>query len=260
MDADALLTQLGRTLRERRAARSWSRRELAEKSGVSERFLADVESGRGNLSVRKLALIATALDTTPAVLLEPASLQALGARSISLLGLRGAGKSTVGRLLAEQLGRRFVELDREIERTTGLRVGQIFELNGERYFREAERGVLRRLLDDSDQPLVIATGGGLVTDRETYELLRARTATVWLRARPEDHWRRVVAQGDTRPMDGQEQAFDALCRILIEREPAYALAALTIDTTDREPEILADDIARRFGDRATPKPTAPTPG
>ena len=149
---------------------------------------------------------------------------------IALLGLRGAGKSAVGRRLARELGLDFVELDHEVEREAGLSVAEIFELHGESSFRRRERETLRRILSERER-LVLATGGGIVTEPETFELVRRHCRTVWLRATPEEHWRRVVAQGDLRPMEGNRRAFDDLCAILEEREPLYERAELTLDTS-----------------------------
>ena len=244
-EAQALLTALGNEVRRRRLARGWSRRELSERTGISERFLADVETGRANPSVVKLCELAATLETDPATLIGGAPV-ATAIERVALLGLRGAGKSAVGHALAAMLGRPFIELDAEIERKTGLALDQIFELNGAAYFRRVERETLRRLLDDGPRPCVLATGGGLVTEPETFALLRDHAHTVWLKARPEDHWRRVVAQGDTRPMAGQDAAFDAMCRILRERERDYRLAEITLDTTERSPEELARELAARF--------------
>lgn len=252
VDGSLLLSRLGAEVRRRRQSLGLSRRELAVRSGVSERFLADVESGRGNASVLKLSMLAEALKTLPSALLEVAEPLVPSQRTIALLGLRGAGKSTIGSTLADRIGRPFVELDREIERQSGLGLGQIFELNGEEYFRRIERETLDRLLDEANEPFVLATGGGLVTHRESFATLRARCATVWLRARPEDHWQRVVAQGDTRPMEGQTEAFEALRRILGERERFYELADWTVDTSDREPDAIVNELAGRMGSAPPP--------
>lgn len=246
VDLDSVLHRLAHEVRERRRARGWSRRELAERTRISERFLAEVEAGRANPSVAKLCELANALETTLPALLAPAGDAELSPQRIALLGLRGAGKSTVGRALADRLGWDLVELDAEIERRTGLGLDQIFELNGEAYFRRVERETLRELLDRGPRPCVLATGGGIVTEPETFALLRDHSWTVWLKARPEDHWSRVVAQGDTRPMQGQVAAFDALCRILRDREREYRQARVHLDTTGRAPEDIAQDLATQL--------------
>jgi XRE family aerobic/anaerobic benzoate catabolism transcriptional regulator len=241
MDADRLLRDLGRRVREGRAQRGFSLRELARRSGLSSRFLVEVEGGAGNISVKKLAALAFALETTPAALLA-APPDSFDLPAIALLGLRGAGKSTVGRKLARRLRVPFVELDRRVEDSAGLTLAEIFALHGEDYYRRLERAALEELLAD-DRPRVIATGGGIVHSRETWALLRRRTLTLWLRARPEDHWSRVVRQGDRRPMTDRPGAMVELRRILALREPLYAQAAVTLDTTGRSADAVASAAA-----------------
>jgi XRE family aerobic/anaerobic benzoate catabolism transcriptional regulator len=229
MRTDPLLHELGRRVRDRRGRRGLSRRELAERSSLSPRFLAQVESGGGNISVRRLEVLARALGTTAAALLaepRPEPVRPV----IALLGLRGAGKTTIGRRLARRLRVPFVELDRRIEEASGLPLAEIFRLHGEGYYRRLEREELARILDE-EGPIVLATGGGLVNSPESYALLRRRALTVWLRARPEDHWSRVVQQGDRRPMEARPQAMAELRRLLAAREPLYAQSAHTVDTS-----------------------------
>ncbi len=229
-----LLASVGSAVRHQRERRGWSRRELAEASGVSERFLAQLEAGEGNISLRRFADVAHALGTTPAALLAVAA-DAGGdgpqrTVPIALLGVRGAGKSSVGAALARTLGRRFVEVDHEIEEAAGLPLGEVFALHGEAYYRRVEREVLTRLLAEP-APSVLATGGSIVNDPTNYALLRSRARTIWLRARAEDHWNRVVAQGDQRPMAGSPHAFDELRALLSARSKLYARADVTIDTS-----------------------------
>jgi XRE family aerobic/anaerobic benzoate catabolism transcriptional regulator len=230
------LENLGERVRRRREAASLTQRELAERAGLSLRFLSQLESGQGNISLLRFADLARALGLSAAALLaeaegEPPAQAAndVGPR-VSLVGLRGAGKSSIGAKLAARLGVTFVELDQRIEAAAGLPLAQIFELHGEAYYRRLERETLRRVLAD-EPAFVLATGGSLVNDRETWRLLRERTTTVWLRARPEDHWNRVVAQGDRRPMAENPHAFAELKALLAAREPLYATAAKTIDTS-----------------------------
>jgi len=238
-----LLAQLGAVIRRLRNDRHWSRRELAGRAHVSERFLADIEVGRGNLSVLKLYDLAAALDTTPdALLLAPGD----GRRTVALLGLRGAGKSSVGARLARQLGRPFVELDHSVEQTARLSLTEMFQMHGEAYYRRIEHEVLRGVMARSE-PVVLATGGGVVSSQPSFDLLNAKAQTVWLRASPEDHWQRVLAQGDTRPMAGNDQAFLDLCSILAEREPLYRRARAVVDTSGKSIDEVCAELAVRFG-------------
>ena len=226
---DSILRELGARARALRVRRGWTLREFAERSGLSARFLVQLESGRGNISVRRLVDVARALDTTPAALLT-ASAPARKKPAIALLGLRGAGKTTVGRRIAKRLGVPFVELDRRIEQAAELSLTEIFSLHGEEYYRRLERETLDVVLADA-RPMVLATGGGLVTSPETLATLRRAAVTVWLQATPEDHWNRVVRQGDRRPMADHPQAMADLRALLSAREPLYATADHTIRTS-----------------------------
>jgi XRE family aerobic/anaerobic benzoate catabolism transcriptional regulator len=225
------LGTVGASVRAHRERRGWSRRELAAQSGVSERFLAQLETGDGNISLRRFADVAHALGTTPSVLLASADAPT-DARPIALLGVRGAGKSSVGAALAKRMGVAFVELDQEIEQAAGLPLSEVFALHGEAYYRRLEREVLGQLLA-TRRMFVLATGGSIVNDPTNYALLRSRCQTIWLRARPEDHWNRVVAQGDQRPMRENPHAFAELRALLAAREKLYARADHTIDTSGR---------------------------
>lgn len=248
MDADRLLSGLGACVRELRGERGLTLHELATRSEMSPRFLVQVESGAANLSVRKLAGLARALGTTPSALLSDPGGEA-DLPVIALLGLRGAGKTTIGRRLARRLRVPFVELDQRIEAAAGLTLDEIFALHGEAYYRRLERETLERVLDEGR--LVLATGGGLPTSLDTWALLRRRTRTIWLRARPEDHWNRVVQQGDKRPMADNPQAMAELSRLLAAREPLYAQAHHTVDTTmglDRTAEEVARHALNREGE------------
>jgi XRE family transcriptional regulator, aerobic/anaerobic benzoate catabolism transcriptional regulator len=223
-----LLSEVGRRVRARREQLAWSQRWLAERAGLSVRFLAQLERGDGNISLARFAQVAGALGVEASDLL--ASPPATGRPHLALLGLRGAGKSTVGRLVARHLGRPFLELDEHVAAAAGLSLGEIFELHGEAYYRRLERETLRRLFVEVPAA-VIATGGSVVNDRETMRLLRERAVTVWLRARPEDHWERVLRQGDRRPMAENPHAFTELRALLAAREPLYAAADHVIDTS-----------------------------
>ena len=244
-----LLERFGALVRALRTARGWSRRELAQRSGMSERFLADVELGSANPSLLRLADLASALDLGLAGLLGGLARDAR--RTIALLGLRGAGKSTVGEALARRLGVPFVELDTQVEKATGLSLGEIFQVHGEDYYRRAERQALERLLTDAPQ-CVVATGGGIVTDPANFALLRGSATTVWLRAEPEDHWQRVIAQGDTRPMADNDRAFQDLRRILAEREPLYRQADVTVETSGRTTEQVTEEVLQRLREPLVP--------
>ncbi len=237
----SFLETVGATVRSQRERRGLSRRELAAASGVSERFLAQLETGDGNISLRRFAEVAHALGTTPATLLAPSEAPA-DAQPIALLGVRGAGKSAVGAALARKLGIRFVEVDQEIEEAAGLPLGDVFTLHGEAYYRRVEREVLTRLLAEH-VPMVLATGGSIVNDPTNYALLKSRARTIWLRATPEDHWNRVVAQGDQRPMAENPHAFEELRALLAARSKLYARADRTIDTSGRSLKQVVASIA-----------------
>jgi XRE family aerobic/anaerobic benzoate catabolism transcriptional regulator len=243
--ADRLLQALAGRVRAQRAERGLTLQQLARRAYLSPRFLVQVEQGAANISVRKLAGLAAALDTTPAALLaDPARARTRAALPvIALLGLRGAGKSTIGRRLARRLRVPFVELDRRVEEAAGMSLTELFALHGESYYRRLEREALKRVLAD-ERPLVLATGGGLPASPETYALLRGHALTVWLRAAPEDHWNRVVQQGDRRPMADHPEAMAELRRLLAAREPLYAQATATVDTSRLGAKGAAETIAR----------------
>ena len=238
---DDILLALGRRARAARVDRGWTIREVAERSGVSARFLVQLESGVGNISIRRLDDVARALGTTPAALLAETTPAAKPV--VALLGLRGAGKTTVGRRLAARLRVPFVELDGLIEQAADLSLAEVFALHGEEYYRRLEREVLEDVLRDG-APLVLATGGGLVASAETYELLQRRAITVWLRARPDDHWNRVVRQGDRRPMANHPQAMADLRALLDTREPLYARADHAIETSGAPVQKVVQELYR----------------
>jgi XRE family aerobic/anaerobic benzoate catabolism transcriptional regulator len=228
MDQASLLSQIGDRVRTQRTNMGWTLREIAERSGVSSRFLSDLEAGKGNISVARLADVARALDV-PVVSLFPSD-NTKRRPAVALVGLRGAGKSTVGKSLAKHLGIPFVEMDALIEKEANLSLGELFSLHGEGYYKRLAYGILLKLLARSEQ-IVIATGGSVVTDPETWQLLKRRSHTVWLKAKPEDHWKRVLGQGDTRPMANRTSGMGELRSILAIRGPLYAEAVQTIDTS-----------------------------
>ena len=262
-DDGEFLHAMGKRVRESRERRGMSRRALAEAAEISERYLAQLEGGEGNASVVLLRRVANALGMSltelvgendspveqrlirrffeglPAHRLEDVILQLMrdfgqkeAARKnrIALVGLRGAGKSTLGAALAKELRYPFVELDREIERDAALPLSEVFMLYGQAGYRRVERRCLDRLLERGD-PMVVAAGGGIVSEADTYNALLVGCYTVWIKATPEEHMSRVISQGDFRPMDGHQAAMDDLRRILVAREPLYAKADAIVDTS-----------------------------
>lgn len=268
---EAFLRALGERLRLIRAQRGMARRVLAKQSRVSERYIAQCEAGAGNLSLLLVRRLARALgvrteelvgggnpDRPPDLVLLERFLTRLsepqlgearrllmplidhftageaGAKRerIALIGLRGAGKSSLGSLLAEARGVPFFELDREVERLSRMELRDIFEVHGQDGFRRLEREALARIVSGEDR-VIVATGGGLVAEPATFELLLRTCTTVWVKASPEEHMRRVVAQGDRRPMADNQRAMDDLRAILDSREPLYRHADLVLDTSGR---------------------------
>src|SRR5271165_6630233 len=182
-----LLRALGGAVRARRTDMGMTRASLAVRAGVSERFLAQLEGGDGNISVARLQDVAEALGTSAADLLAARPAPALPPKVVALIGLRGAGKSTLGPEVARRLGVPFYELDALVAREAGMPLATIFEMHGEAWFRRLEHDVLERFLD-AHPAAVLATGGSIVTAPDTYAMLRKRAITVWLKARPQDHW------------------------------------------------------------------------
>jgi XRE family aerobic/anaerobic benzoate catabolism transcriptional regulator len=261
----AFAAQLGRMVRLGRAKRGMSRRQLAQDSGTSERYLAQIESGAGNPSVLVMHAIADALELPLVELLPragnrsaayarivdllgrvpPAELSSVAeaierrieqavapdrAHRIGLVGLRGAGKSTLGKLLANKLDVPFIELDRMVEQEYGASLPLLIEMSGVATFRRHERACLERVVAENEAA-VIATAGGIVSDAETYGLLLRRTHAVWITARPDEHMGRVMKQGDFRPMARNREAMADLHAILEARRGDYARAEATLDTS-----------------------------
>jgi XRE family transcriptional regulator, aerobic/anaerobic benzoate catabolism transcriptional regulator len=280
-DTRATLAELGARVRAWRARRGMTRKQLAADSGLSERFLADVESGKGNVSINSLEAAARALNITILELLQDAPRPALARvhgllarlddsqldqaytqlagtfglgdekgreRRIALIGLRGAGKSTLGAQLAAQRGVPFIELDREIEREAGTSMNEILLLHGQAGYRRYERRALFRIAEDHADGVVMTTGGSIVSERETFDLLQSRFYCVWLKANPEEHMSRVVAQGDMRPFDStrgaSNEAMEDLRRILASREALYARADAVVDTAARTVKQSLKDLER----------------
>ena len=280
--ASGFLSELGREVRRGRAKRGMTRRQLAEASQTSERYLAQIESGNGNPSVTVLRAIAQALDIPAANLLgEPVahngartalldlvarlpdqslaevtqliearflpSEHADRARRIALVGLRGAGKSTLGRMLARHLGWPFIELDRVVEQDYGASIPDMIEMAGTATFRRHERAALARVIAEHEAA-VITTAGGIVSDRESYALLLRRSYTIWIKACPEEHMSRVMAQGDFRPMAQNREAMADLVAILDARGPDYARAQAELDTSGETVEQSFPKLLRISSD------------
>ena len=225
------LARLGERVRAWRNEHGVTRKALALSSGVSERYLAQLEAGQGNISVLLLRKVARAMGVAVEALVRDEGDPSLQER-IALIGLRGAGKSTLGQKLAQELGVPFVELDAEVEKEAGTTLGEVFAMYGQDAFRRFERRALERVLDQHERA-VIATGGSLVTDPSTYELLLERCRCIWLKATPEEHMARVIAQGDMRPFKGRSAALEEIRKLLAGRNRLYARAATTIDTSGK---------------------------
>jgi XRE family aerobic/anaerobic benzoate catabolism transcriptional regulator len=274
------LEQLGQRVRTMRALRGMSRKVLAKVSGISERYIAQLESGKGNVSIVLLRRVSNAMgahleDLIPAAdpapdwqvfrdLLRKATpsqiaqaKDALAGHSatthrasfagIALIGLRGAGKSTLGKVLAKKIGWNFVELNKEIEAQNGLSIAEIIALYGQEGFRRMEQSALNQLLARKEL-MVLATGGGIVSEPLTFDLILSSFYTIWLKAEPEEHMGRVRKQGDLRPMADDRSAMAELRNILVSREPLYARASATVDTAG----LSVDAAAARLIDTVRP--------
>ena len=225
------LVTLGERVRSLRARRGLSRKAAAARARVSERHWANLETGVGNASILVLLQVAKALQCSLVTLLEEAPEAGnLRRQHIALIGLRGAGKSTLGQRLAQELGYVFVELSRVIENLAGCSISEIHGLYGPEAYRRYERRALEDCLAQYPH-VVMATPGGLVSEESTFNLMLAQCFTIWLQATPEDHMARVLAQGDTRPMSASTEAMQDLRRILSSRSPFYAKADLHFDTS-----------------------------
>jgi XRE family aerobic/anaerobic benzoate catabolism transcriptional regulator len=276
------LEQLGQRVRTMRALRGMSRKVLAKVSGISERYIAQLESGKGNVSIVLLRRVSNAMgahleDLIPSAdpapdwqvirdllrkaspgqvaqakdILEGGNGAAAHRRSsfagIALIGLRGAGKSTLGKILAKTIGWTFVELNKEIERQNGLSVAEIIALYGQEGFRRMEQTALTQLLARKE-PMVLATGGGIVSEPLTFDSILKSFYTIWLKAEPEEHMARVRGQGDLRPMADDRSAMAELRNILLSREPLYSRASAVVDTAG----LSVDTAAARLIDAVGP--------
>ena len=238
----AFLSRLGERVRAWRAENGTTRKALSAASGVSERYLAQLESGQGNISVLRLRKVARAMGVAVDRLVREEQ-RAPRAERIALIGLRGAGKSTLGEKLARSLDVPFVELDKEVEKEAGAKLGEVFALYGQDAFRRFERRALERVLGQHERA-VIATGGGLVTDPATYELLLERCVCVWLKASPEEHMSRVIAQGDMRPFKGRSAALGEIKKLLQDREKLYARADAAVETSGKSVRQSLEQMKR----------------
>lgn len=259
-----LLSTVGQRVRDARQRAGLSRRELSEQSGVSQRYIAQLETGQGNISIGLLMRLGDALDLridwlvaaedpwqSPVgaitTLLPSASAEQLErvlaildphhphqrrARRVAFIGLRGAGKSTLGRLTAEHLGMSFLELNDELEQASGMAVTEVMALYGQEGYRHLERDALERI-SESHEMLVLAVAGGIVSNPDSFNFLLRNYHTIWLKAEPEEHMARVRGQGDERPMAGNPDAMDELRQILTSREALYARASVSINTSKR---------------------------
>ena len=262
-DGDFLLF-LGKRVRQLRHLGGMTRKMVAREAHVSERHLAQLEAGEGNVSIVLLRRIAGALDVSLVELFapeaaEPGEKQLIQRflerlpnhrledvvfrlmrdfspgekerrKRIALIGLRGAGKSTLGSKLASEKGVRFIELDGEIEKDTGMPLGEIFSLYGQSGYRAIERRTLARVLAEHECA-VLSVGGGVVSEKETFDYLVSHCYTIWIKAQPEEHMSRVLEQGDFRAMAGNDRAMEDLRRILEAREPLYRQADMELDTS-----------------------------
>ncbi|MGU3539734.1 helix-turn-helix transcriptional regulator [Methylobacterium sp. A54F] len=275
------LTDLGRRVRHARTVRGLSRKLLSQTSGLSERYIAQLEGGQGNVSIILLRRVANAMGVRlddliagqdappdwPVVrdLLAKAGPEQIAAAKgilsghapadgsaprprVALVGLRGAGKSTLGRLVAERLGWTFVELNDEIERENALSVKEIFAIYGQEGYRRLEQAALRRLTEHPG-PLILATGGGIVAEPLTYDLLLQAFFTVWLRAQPEEHMQRVRDQGQLAPTGDHATAMQELRAVLASREPLYGRASAVVDTSGIPVEVMVDRLTAAIGAR-----------
>jgi XRE family aerobic/anaerobic benzoate catabolism transcriptional regulator len=238
------LASLGRRVREAREQRGMARKVLSRTADVSERYLAQLEAGEGNASVVLLRRVAVALGVRLTDLLDSAEPVAEHRLIRRFLDSLPRERLTLGAELAKTLRRRFVELDKEIEREAGISLPEVFLLYGQEGYRRIERRCLERMIN-SQEDMVLTVGGGIVSEPETYQLLLLNCYTVWVKAAPEEHMARVVAQGDLRPMAGHAEAMEDLRNILSARESLYGKADVVVDTSGRTVEESFATLQRR---------------
>jgi XRE family aerobic/anaerobic benzoate catabolism transcriptional regulator len=277
----AFLTRLGQRVRQSRAVRGMSRKVLARASDISERYIARLESGEGNVSIILLRRVAAATgcrieeliadsddgvaatqraligallrDASPAQIERVKAMLTSGSKSLpsqvaavdrfALIGLRGAGKSTLGAAAAERLGWPFVELNKEIERESGFSIAEVFSIYGQEGYRRFELASLKQIIERPG-PMILATGGGIVAESVTFEKLLSSFSTIWIKAAPAEHMARVRRQGDLRPMARDRAAMDELTTILASRELLYQRASVIVDTSG---QTVAQSLERLIG-------------
>jgi XRE family aerobic/anaerobic benzoate catabolism transcriptional regulator len=279
-EAERLIARVGERVRKARDRKGIPRRVLSEKSGVSPRYLAQLEAGEGNISIGLLQRVAHALDhkiewlvgeddpwssealrvadlfrTAPASVqaevlatLSPEPAAQRRAQRICLVGLRGAGKSTLGRMAGGALGVPFVELDREIEEQAGMAVSEVMALYGQEGYRRLESQAIGRVIA-THEAMILAVAGGVVAEPDTYKTLLDHFHTIWVKASPPEHMARVREQGDERPMAGNPEAMDQLKSILTSREALYERAEAMLDTSGRKVEESAADLVELIQSR-----------
>lgn len=258
---EALLLHLGQRVREARKRRALTARQLAERAGLSARFVSQLETGKANIAVGRLARVADVLGVALGALLDghveegrPGRLPR-ATRVVALLGLRGAGKSSIGPRIAESLERSFYELDALVEAEAGLSLSTVFAVHGEAYYRRLEHACLRALIDRGE-PLVVALSGGVVHNAPAFGIVQSECLSVWLKAAPEDHMRRVREQGDHRPMANRSNAMSELRAILLERAPLYRQADVIVDTSiadlDNASRVVTEQLRVRFPELLIP--------
>jgi XRE family aerobic/anaerobic benzoate catabolism transcriptional regulator len=228
---NAYLGRLGERVHAWRTERGMTRKALSEASGISERYIAQLEFGKGNISILLLRKLARAMGMSAETLVADDQ-RASRSERIALVGLRGAGKSTLGERLARLLHMPFIELDRKVEKEAGARLNEVFALYGQDAYRRFERRALQHVLAEHPRA-VIATGGSIVTDPQTYDILLEHCVCVWLKASPEEHMSRVMAQGDVRPFKGHSTALQEIRKTLKYRDSLYARADVVVETSGR---------------------------
>ncbi|HRE19558.1 MAG TPA: helix-turn-helix transcriptional regulator [Rhabdaerophilum sp.] len=276
----ALMIRVGERVRKARERKGIPRRVLSDMSGVSPRYLAQLEAGDGNISIGLLQRVAIALDhriewliseedpwTSEALrimdlyrvagadvrkrvfqMLSPEPDEAMRAHRVCLIGLRGAGKSTLGAMAGKALGIPFVELNREIEEQAGMPVNEVLALYGQEGYRKLEAQAIGRVVA-THESMILAVAGGIVAEPDTYKMLLSRFHTVWVKASPREHMMRVLAQGDTRPMSGNPEAMEQLKSILVSREPLYERALAQLDTSGKSIETSLAELLELIRER-----------